>query len=102
MMYHFLVLSFITATFCFSSARADIKDRAYFICKNQKQVRTLRVQPAADGKSCEVVYTKEGVSKVEGSGQYFEGCMKVLGNIRTNLEKGWFKCKDVTSTAQID
>jgi hypothetical protein len=97
---------FILATLVYTppSFAKDDKDKKgmYVLCKNLKQVRTLRIRDsAADKKICEVVYTKEGISKVEGSGQYYEGCVKILNNIKANLEKGWWKCKDITDTAQI-
>lgn len=74
----------------------------YVLCKNQKTVRSLRIRDATSQKGCEVVYTKDGVSRVEGVGQSFEGCLKILENIKSNLEKAWWKCQDVTKTVQIE
>jgi hypothetical protein len=96
----FCKLMFVILFLSFSFARAEDKD-LYVLCKNQKQVRSLRIQDTADHKGCEVIYTKDGVQKLQGSGQYFEGCLKVLNNIKANLEKGWWKCRDVTKTIQI-
>ena len=68
------------------------------ICKNDKQVRTLRTDKATDG-GCRAVYTKQGVDQVVGSSVRKNGCETILENIRKNLEGNVWKCKDVKEAA---
>lgn len=71
------------------------KDVTYLICKSRASVRTLRVQTRNNG-SCFTTYTKEGVDQIVGSSKENQTCLKVLSNIRENLEKGSWKCKDIS------
>lgn len=71
------------------------KDTTYLICKNNNVVRTVRVHKKANG-GCETTYTKDGVDQSVGASWTVSRCSKVLGNIRTNLEKANWKCKDIS------
>ena len=71
------------------------------ICKNEKQVRTLRADKVGDG-GCRAVYTKQGVDQVVGSSIRKNGCETILENIRKNLEGNVWKCKDVKEAALSD
>lgn len=71
------------------------------ICKNDKQVRTLRTDKISDG-GCRAVYTKQGVDQVVGSSVRTSGCETVLENIRKTLEGNVWKCKDVQAAALSD
>lgn len=71
------------------------KDVTYLICKNRAAVRTLRVQTRNNG-TCFTTYTKEGVDQVVSNSKESQTCLKVLSNIRENLEKGAWKCKDIS------
>jgi len=73
----------------------DGKDATYLICKNKAVVRTLRVSKKANG-GCLATYTKDGVDQVVGNSWTIEKCAKVIGNIRENLEKANWKCKDIS------
>lgn len=70
-------------------------------CHNKKIVRSIEIQKKADGSGCETVYTKDGISRVEGSGQFEAGCQMVLGNIQNNLEKADWKCKDISKNSEF-
>ncbi|MBC7370304.1 MAG: hypothetical protein H7326_01995 [Bdellovibrionaceae bacterium] len=71
------------------------------ICKNDKQVRTLRTDKVTDG-GCRAVYTKQGVDQVVGSSIRKNGCETILENIRRNLEGNVWKCKAVKEAAFSD
>ncbi len=71
------------------------KEITYLICKHQSAVRTLRVQNRDNG-SCFTTYTKSGVDQIVSSSKENQTCFKVLSNIRENLEKASWKCKDIS------
>ena len=73
---------------------AAAKEKSYFaLCKNGKAVRTIRID--LNGSSCVATYTKEGVDQVVGKSGTSAICHEVFDKIRTNLEAGNWKCKDV-------
>jgi hypothetical protein len=74
---------------------ADAKDATYLICKNKAVVRTLRVSTQVKG-GCVATYTKNGIDQVVGHSWTTERCAKVIANIRENLEKANWKCKDIS------
>ena len=67
----------------------------YLICKNGPSVRTLRVLTEKNG-GCVTTYTKEGVDQSVAHSWKSDRCSKVLANIRINLEKAQWKCKDIS------
>jgi hypothetical protein len=74
--------------------------KQYVICKNQKIVRTIRVE-CTKGE-CDTIYTKDGTDRVEGHNNNVFGGQKILSNIKGNLEKAAWKCNDITANAKID
>lgn len=100
---HLLSLSILSALLLSAPAQAeDEKDgevKQYVICRNQKVVRTIRVE--CSGNECDTIYTKDGTDRVEGSNNNVMGGQKILGNIQANLEKAAWKCNDVTANAKI-
>lgn len=68
----------------------------YTLCKNGVAVRTIRVQ--LKGQSCKAIYTKEGTDQVVGKSGTPSVCYDVASKIRTNLEAGSWKCKDISQT----
>lgn len=74
---------------------ADVKNLAYWLCKNKAEVRTIRVHQ--DGALCSTLYTKLGSEKSVGSGKSPESCLNFLNNIKTNLEKSNWDCRDISS-----
>lgn len=65
----------------------------FIMCKNQKNVRTIRVEHDKGEDQCVTFYTKAGVDREVGRGQSMVGCLKIIDNIKTNLEKANWKCK---------
>ena len=71
----------------------------YILCRNKKIVRTLRtIPPASEGANCSSIYTKNGVDKEVGSGRSYASCVNIVENIKTNLEKAGWTCKDISSS----
>lgn len=81
-------------------AFAETKPTAYVICKNNSQVRTVRVEVDAQGV-CHTIYSKLGNEKAIGSGKNLGSCLTFMKNVRVNLEKSGWKCRDVES-ATVD
>ena len=75
----------------------EISNRAYIICKNRKEVRTMRVEIQKDNL-CHAYYGKMGVEKSVGSGRNHDSCLGFISSIRTNLEKSDWKCRDISSS----
>lgn len=96
------ILLTLVAIFAFGSgfARAeavvDVENKAYYLCKNRKEVRTIRVQINPSG-ICNTLYSKAGEEKLVGSGRNHNSCIDFLNNIRTNLEKSNWNCRDISS-----
>lgn len=64
------------------------------LCRNQKNVRTLRVEMDADQK-CRAIYTKQGVDETIGSSQQTNSCEEYITNVRKNLEEAKWNCREV-------
>ncbi|MBK8203535.1 MAG: hypothetical protein IPK68_14820 [Bdellovibrionales bacterium] len=74
----------------------------YFLCRNKKMIRTIRVGRAStDNGTCETVYTKSGVDRSVGSGINVSSCLRFAENIRRNLEVADWKCQDITAKSSI-
>ena len=83
----------------FGGLSAYAAEPQYFLCKNKKIVRTLRaLPPASEGANCLAIYTKNGVDKEVGSGKMYGSCVNIIGNIKANLEKAGWACKDISSS----
>jgi hypothetical protein len=89
----YLILYFSVLT---TSAAVSDVPFAHVICKNQKIVRTLRVQKA-NGK-CETLYTKNGQDQVIASGWNATSCKKFLTDVQENLIKAGWKCRETTDS----
>lgn len=73
----------------------------YILCRNKKIVRTLRaIPPKSEADNCTAIYTKNGTDREVGSGRLFTSCVNIITNIKTNLEKAGWTCKDI-STSKI-
>lgn len=62
------------------------------LCKNNKTVRTLRVEREDD--RCHAIYTKQGVDSVIGSGQNTASCEDFVQGVRKNLEEARWSCRE--------
>lgn len=80
------------------TAIADSSDEnpSYILCRNQKTVRTVKVNTSEGGQPCTTIYTKGGMDKVVGSGSHDISCYRILKNIKNNLEGASWSCKDVS------
>ena len=81
----------------FAAPPQEVDNQAYWLCKHKKDVRTIRVH-IDDGGVCATLYSRDGVEKLVGSGKMHESCLNFLNNIKTNLEKSNWTCRDITDT----
>jgi hypothetical protein len=70
------------------------KPGTYYLCKLNNVVRTIRV--VDKNGVCETTYTKDGIDKVVGRSGTSDRCFRVISNIKTNLEKASWKCRDIS------
>jgi hypothetical protein len=68
---------------------------SYVLCRNQKDVRTIRVEKNKSSNIWVAYYTKLGVDKEVARAQTLDSCTKVVENIKDNLTKANWKCKDL-------
>lgn len=73
-------------------AHAEVGE-ALVLCKNNKSVRTLRVEQ--DEQKCRAIYTKQGVDEVIGTSQSVNACTEFVTNVRKNLEDAKWSCREV-------
>lgn len=72
------------------------KSSIFLLCKdNTQSVRTLRMEKKASGQ-CVTSYSKQGIDKPQIHSKKEEDCLEVMQNIRANLEKGNWKCKEIS------
>ncbi|HMN66909.1 MAG TPA: hypothetical protein PKC28_00060 [Bdellovibrionales bacterium] len=93
-----LVISWsaIASSLAFADS-VEVENKAYWLCKNSREVRTIRVAVSAAG-ICSTYYAKQGSEKAVGSGKNQESCIGYLNNIKGNLEKSNWSCRDVSAT----
>lgn len=75
----------------------EVENKAYFLCKNGKQARTIRVHIDSTGQ-CSTYYSKDGTEKSIGTGKNTNSCVNILENVKTNLEKSSWACRDISAT----
>ncbi len=80
----------------FNAFSSESEVSANFLCKNGKEVRTIRIHK--DDKLCVVNYTKNRVEQVVGQSQSEQTCKDVLSRVKSNLEKGNWSCKDISNS----
>lgn len=83
----------MTVLFFSSMAKAGMGE-SLVLCKNNKTVRTLRIEMMGDQK-CRAIYTKQGVDETIGSSQNMSSCEEFVTNVRKNLEGGKWSCREV-------
>lgn len=94
----------VLVLFSFSSGFAEDKPiesapaakTSYLMCKSGAVVRTIRVEKK--NNTCRTTYTKDGVETTVGKSTQEELCYEVFEKIRSNLEKGNWRCKDISSS----
>jgi hypothetical protein len=93
-----IVLLATFASFAQAEGSQEIANKVYYLCKNKKEVRTIRVHINEQSGLCSTVYSRDGAEKAVGSGKNQESCVGFLNNIKTNLEKSNWTCRDISST----
>lgn len=73
----------------------------YVLCRLGPSVRTIRLVNVPE-KGCRVLYTKEGTDKDVGGGKNLVSCHTILNNIRANLEKAAWKCRDISNATILE
>jgi hypothetical protein len=91
------ILSVLIILVSFSAFAADEADKAYWLCKHRKEVRTIRVHINTQN-ICSTFYSKLGEEKIVGSGKNHESCMNFMLSIKSNLEKSNWTCRDISDT----
>lgn len=76
---------------------SEVQNKAYIICKNRAEVRTVRVHIDAAGV-CTTYYSKQGSEKGIGSGKNHDSCVGFMNNVKINLENSSWTCRDISST----
>lgn len=82
------------------SSLASVATASTILCKNERSVRSLRVDKTSGG--CRAVYTKSGVDQIVGSAMRENGCDAIIEGIRKTLEASVWKCRDVKEAAFSD
>lgn len=86
---------FLSISFAVGGADLKAKDpngKQKMICKSQKEIRVLVLEPK--GLGCEVLYTKQGSGKIIA--QQKQGtlrCEDVFNTLKERLAKGGFSCE---------
>lgn len=90
-----------------AQAATDQKASAFVLCKNQKNVRTIKILPsdlkeakgsvggANNGAGCAVSYAKSGNDEVVGSNRSMDACKSILKSIQYTLETSKWSCRNV-------
>lgn len=95
MLRRFFLLSLLMGAVAGAEQVVEVENKAYWLCKNKKEVRTIRVH--VEQGVCSTLYSKLGAEKLVGSGKNHESCLNWLNNIKTNLEKSNWNCRDISS-----
>jgi hypothetical protein len=91
-------ISFLVSFAVPAHAAVDQKPSAFVLCKNKKNVRTIRVLPEGRGQdNCTITYSKGGSEEVVGSNRSLGTCKSILKNIQMNLETSNWNCRSVQS-----
>ena len=69
----------------------------YVMCKSKNVVRTLRYTFNPADAQCATLYTKAGSDQKVAYGKNTKTCRDVMNNIRYNLEKAGWKCRDISN-----
>lgn len=80
-----------------SRAETDQKAAAFVLCKNKKDVRTIRVTSDSKSANCTTTYSKGGVDEVVGMNRSVDACRSILDSVRSNLENSNYNCRNVSN-----
>lgn len=87
------LFSVSTMVLFFSSVTFAQMGDSLVLCKNNKTVRTLRIEMSNDQK-CKAIYTKSGVDEVIGASASKVSCEEFVANVRKNLEEAKWNCRE--------
>lgn len=99
-MKHLLIIILLFPFTTFAEEKSD-NLLSYVICKNKGIVRTIRVERDEATQACVTMYTKDGKDQEVGRAQNKNSCSSVSENIRGNLVKAGWDCKDVSQKADL-
>lgn len=92
-----LLISMSLPYFAAADQVVEVQNKVYYLCKNHKEARTIRVHVDEHGQ-CNTLYSKAGSEKVVGTGKMVNSCENILNNIKNNLEKSSWTCRDISAT----
>lgn len=95
-----LKLFVITLTAMIGSSVFAAEDPVFFMCRNKKVVRTIQIKK--ENGQCLTLYTKMGVDREMARGKNYDSCVRVMTNIKENIEKSGWKCKAVETAGSSD
>jgi len=79
-------------------ASQDQKAEAFVLCKNKKDVRTIRILPDQQKQdNCMITYSKGSSEEVVGSNRSASSCKTILHSIQHTLETSHWSCRNVQS-----
>lgn len=86
-----------------SRAGTEQRATAFVLCKNQKNVRTIRIMSGQNSgqndSNCSISYTKGGVDEVVGANRSLSTCRSILKSIQMNLGSAGWSCRSVERAA---
>jgi hypothetical protein len=92
------ILTALTLVFALcANASTDKKASTFVLCKNQKDVRTIRVTP--DDNGCTTTYTKSGQDEVVEQNRSSSACKERLKSLQEHLEASQWACRSVQKAA---
>jgi hypothetical protein len=96
--YILIVIASLHSLTAVAEPPVEVGNKAYWLCKNKKEVRTIRVHIDEKTGMCATIYSRDGAEKTVGSGKNQESCIGFMNNVKTNLEKSNWSCRDISST----
>lgn len=91
---------FISASPLFSFAQGELNPEAFVICKLRSNVRTIAIHKR--GEMYHTIYSKFGQPREVGSGRSIESNRGFLDNVKTNLEKSGWDCREVKEASVVN
>lgn len=74
-----------------------VNKETHWLCRKSMEVRTIRVHQNED--SCFALYTKKGLDEKVLSAKTVDGCAPMVLQVKENLEKGGWYCKDISNSS---
>ena len=88
----------VGALFIHSTIAGNLTTSSFLLCLQKRAtgfaVRTLRLHYFPEENLHALIYTQQGHEEIKCRGRWQRICVKTLNRIRTELEKGLWKCED--------